>query len=84
MPPVQAASGPSGDSTVAHGVPFMIPFGTDTGYGFVPNTQPNSHLQHNFLNPSTQPSVLQSNASTTPMPTSIQEVIDTFNANLPK
>jgi hypothetical protein len=28
--------------------------------------------------------VLQSNASTTPMPTTIHEVIDRFNANLAK
>jgi hypothetical protein len=60
----------------------MVPFETGTAYGYAPNAQFNSHLQHNASGSYTQPNVLQSNASTTPMPTTTQEVIDRFNANL--
>ena len=92
FPPVQAAYGRSGEipgvstpyATVAHGSPIMVPFGTGTAYGYAPNDQFNSHLQHNTSNSHTQQNLLQSNASTTPMPTTIQEVIDRFNANLIK
>jgi hypothetical protein len=53
-------------------------------YGYTPNSQFNSRLQHNASRSYTQPNVLQSNISDTPMPTTIQEVIDGFNANLSK
>jgi hypothetical protein len=60
----------------------MVPFETGTAYGYAPNAQFNSHSQHNASGSYTQPNVLQSNASTTPMPTTTLEVIDRFNANL--
>jgi hypothetical protein len=53
-------------------------------YGYAPNPQINSCLQHNTSGSYTQPDMVHSNASTTPMPTTIQEVIDRFNANLDK
>jgi hypothetical protein len=85
IPPVQAASGRSGGNTlVAQGIPIMVPFEIGTTYGYVPNAQFNSHLQHNASGLYTPPNVLQLNASTKPMPTTIQEVIDRFNANLSK
>jgi hypothetical protein len=85
IPPVQAASGRSGGNTsVAHGIPIMVPFETGNVYGYVPNPQINSRLQHNTSGSYTQPNVVQSNASTTLMPTTIQEVIDMFNDNLAK
>jgi hypothetical protein len=43
IPPVQAASGRSGGNTsVAQGIPFMVPFETGIGYGYAPNPQVNS------------------------------------------
>jgi hypothetical protein len=85
IPPVQATSGRSGGNTlVAQGIPFMVPFETGVGYGYAPNPQVNSRLQHHTSGSYTQPNMMQSNASTTPMPTTIQEVIDRFNANLAK
>jgi hypothetical protein len=85
IPPVQATSGRSGGNTsVAQGIPFMVPFETGIGYGYAPNPQVNSHLQHHTSGSYTQPNMMQPNASTTPMPTTIQEVIDRFNANLAK
>jgi hypothetical protein len=85
IPPIQAASGRSGGNTlVAQGIPFMVPFETGVGYGYAPNPQVNSRLQHYTFGSYTQPNMMQSNASTTPMPTTIQEVIDRFNANLAK
>jgi hypothetical protein len=70
VPPVQAASGRSGGNTsVAQGVPIMVPFETGVGYGYAPNPQVNSRLQHHTFGLYTQPNMLQSNASTTPMPT---------------
>jgi hypothetical protein len=62
----------------------MVPFETGVGYGYAPNPHVNSHLQHHTSGSYTQPNMVQSNASTTPMPTTIQEVIDRFNANLAK
>jgi hypothetical protein len=45
IPPVQAASGRSGGNTsVAQGVPIMVPFEIGVGYGYAPNTQVNSCL----------------------------------------
>jgi hypothetical protein len=83
--PVQAASGRSGGNTsVAQGVPIMVPFETGVGYGYAPNPQANSRLQHHTSGSYTQSNMMQSNASTTLMPTTIQEVIDRFNANLAK
>jgi hypothetical protein len=64
--------------------PIMIPFETGVGYGYAPNPQVNSRLQHHTSGSYTQPNMIKSNASTTPMPTTIQEVIDRFNANLAK
>jgi hypothetical protein len=85
IPPVQAAFARSGGNTsVAQGIPFMIRFETGIGYGYTPNPQVNSRLQHHTSGSYTQPNMMQSNASTTPMPTTIQEVIDRFNANLAK
>jgi hypothetical protein len=47
IPPVQAASGQSGGNTsVAQGVPIMVPFETGVWYGYAPNPQVNSRLQH--------------------------------------
>jgi hypothetical protein len=81
--PVQAASGRSGGNiSVSQGVPIMVPFETGVGYGYAPNPQVNSRLQHHTSGSYTQPNMMQSNASITPMPTTIQEVIDRFNANL--
>jgi hypothetical protein len=62
----------------------MVPFEIGIGYGYTTNPQINSHLQHNTSGSYTQLNVVQSNASTTPMPTTIQEVIDRFNTNLAK
>jgi hypothetical protein len=62
----------------------MVPFEIGIGYGYTPNPQVNSRLQHHTYGSYTQPNVVQVNASTTPMPTTIQEVIDRFNANLAK
>jgi hypothetical protein len=62
----------------------MVPFETGVGYGYAPNPQVNSCLQHHTSGSYTQPNMMQSNASTTPMATTIQEVIDRFNANLAK
>jgi hypothetical protein len=85
IPPIQVASGRSGGNTlVAQGIPIMVPFETGTTYGYAPNTQFNSRLQHNAFGSYTQPNVLQSNASTTSMPATIEEVIDRFNANSAK
>jgi hypothetical protein len=85
IPPVQAFSGrSSGNTSIAQGVPIMVPFETDVGYGYAPNPQVNSHLQHHTSGSYTQPNMMQSNASTTPMLTTIQEVIDRFNANIAK
>jgi hypothetical protein len=85
IPPVQAVSSRScGNTSVAQGIPIMAPFETGVGYGYAPNPQVNSHLQQHTSASYTQPNVGQSNASTTPMPTTIQEVIDRFNANLSK
>jgi hypothetical protein len=84
-PPVQATFGRSdGNTSVAQGIPIMVPFETGIGYGYAPNPQINSRLQHNTSGSYIQPNVGQSNASTTPMPTTIQEVTDRFNANLAK
>jgi hypothetical protein len=86
IPPVQAASGRSGGNTlVAQGVPIMVLFETSIGYGYAPNPQVNSRLQHHTSGSYTQSNMMQLNASsTTPMPTTIQEVIDRFNTNLAK
>jgi hypothetical protein len=85
IPPVQAASGRFGGNTsIAQGVPIMVPFETGVGYGYAPNPQVNSRLLHHTSGSYTQPNMMQSNASTTPMPTTIQEVIDMFNDNLAK
>jgi hypothetical protein len=90
IPPVQAASGRSGGNTsVAQGIPIMVPFETCTRYGcYAHNPQINSCLQHCLQHTTsgsyTQSNMVQSNASTMPMPTTIQEVIDRFNANLAK
>jgi hypothetical protein len=85
IPPVQGASGRSGGNTsVAQGIPIMVPFEMGTAYDYAPNAQFNSRLQHNTSSSYRQPNVLQSNASTTPMPTTIHEVIDRFNSNLAK
>jgi hypothetical protein len=47
IPPVQAASGRSGGNTsVAQGIPFMVLFEIGIGYGYAPNPQVNSPLQH--------------------------------------
>jgi hypothetical protein len=47
IPPVQAAYGRfGGNISVAQGIPFMVPFETDIDYGYAPNPQVNSHLQH--------------------------------------
>jgi hypothetical protein len=82
IPPVQAASGRSGGNTlVAQGIPIMVPFETGTAYGYAPSAQFNSRLQHNASGLYTPPNVLQSDVSTTTMPTTIQEVIDRFNAS---
>jgi hypothetical protein len=62
----------------------MVPFETGTAYGYAPSAQFNSRLQHNASGLYTPPNVLQSDVSTTTMPTTIQEVIDRFNANLAK
>jgi hypothetical protein len=49
IPPVQAASSWSGGNTsVAQGIPFMVPFETYVGYGYAPNPQINSRLQHHI------------------------------------
>jgi hypothetical protein len=72
IPPVQAASGRScGNTSVAQGILFMVPFETGVGYGYAPNPQVNSCLQHHTSGSYTQPNMMQSNASTTPMPTTI-------------
>jgi hypothetical protein len=85
IPPIQSASGRSGGNTsVAQGILIMVPFETCIGYGYIPNPQINSRLQHNTSGSCTQLNVVQSNASIMPMPTTIQEVIDRFNANLSK
>jgi hypothetical protein len=85
IPPIEAAYGRSGGNTsVAQGVPIMVPFVTGIGYGYAPNPQINSRLQHHTSGSYRQPNMMQSNASTTPMPTTIQEVINRFNANLAK
>jgi hypothetical protein len=62
----------------------MVPFETGIGYGYAPNPQVNSRLQHHTSGSYTPSNVLQLNASTTPMPITIQEAIDRFNANLVK
>jgi hypothetical protein len=62
----------------------MVPFETGIGYGYAPNPQVNSRLQHHTSGLYTHPNMMQSKASTTPMPTTIQEVIDRFNATLAK
>jgi hypothetical protein len=85
IPLVQAASGQSsGNTSVAQGIPIMVPFEIGIGYGYTPNPQTNSHLQHNTSGSYRQPNVVQSNVSTMPMPTTILEVINRFNANLSK
>jgi hypothetical protein len=85
IPPVQAASGrTSGNYPVAQGILIMVPFEIDIGYGYAPNPQVNSHMQHHTFGSYTYPNMVQSNASTTPTPTTIQEVIDRLNANLAK
>jgi hypothetical protein len=48
IPPVQATSSRSGGNIpVAQGIPIMVPFETGTAYGYAPNAQFNSRLQHN-------------------------------------
>jgi hypothetical protein len=54
----------------------MLLFETGIGYGYAPNPQINSCLQHNTSVSYTQPNVGQPNASTTPMPTTIQQMKD--------
>jgi hypothetical protein len=50
IPPVQAASGRfGGNISVAQGVPNMVSFETGVGYGYTPNPQVNSRLQHILL-----------------------------------
>jgi hypothetical protein len=47
IPPVQATFCRfGGNISVAHGIPIMVPFETGTAYGYTPNAQFNSHLQH--------------------------------------
>jgi hypothetical protein len=85
IPPIKAASGRSGGNTsVAQGIPITVPFETSVGCGYAPNPQVNSRLQHHTSGSYTQPNMMQSNDSTTLMPTTIQEVINRFNANLAK
>jgi hypothetical protein len=62
----------------------MVPFEIGVGYRYARNPQVNSRLQHHTSGSYTQLNIMQSNASTTPKPTTIQEVIDRFNANLAK
>jgi hypothetical protein len=62
----------------------MVPFGMGNAYGCAPDTHFNNRLQHNACSSYTQPNVLQLNAFTWPRPTTIQEVMDRFNANLAK
>jgi hypothetical protein len=58
IPPVQAASGRSGGNTsVAQGVPIMVPF-ESVGYGYAPNPQVNSRLQHHTSGLYTQPNMM--------------------------
>jgi hypothetical protein len=72
IPPVQSASGRAGGNTlVAHCIPIMVPIETCIGYGYAPSLQINSRLQHNTSDSYTQSNVMQSNASNTPMPTTI-------------
>jgi hypothetical protein len=79
IPPVQAASGrSSGNTSVAQRIPFMVLFETGVGYGYAPNPQVNSRLQHHTSGSYMQPNMMPSNASTTLMSTTIQEVIDRF------
>jgi hypothetical protein len=83
--PVQVACGRSGGNTsIAQGITIIVPFETGIGYGYTPNPQINNRLQHNTSGSYTQPNVVQSNNSTTLMPTTIQELIDGFNVNLAK
>jgi hypothetical protein len=47
IPPVQATSSRSGGNTsVAQGIPIMVPFETGIMYGYASNPQINSRLQH--------------------------------------
>jgi hypothetical protein len=72
IPPIQAASGRSGGNTsVAQGIPIMVPFETGIRYDYTPNHQINSCLQHNTSSSYTQPNMVISSAATTPMPTTI-------------
>jgi hypothetical protein len=59
IPPVHAASGRScGNTSIAQGIPIMVPFETGVGYGYAPNPQVNSRLQHNTCFSYTQPNVV--------------------------
>jgi hypothetical protein len=58
--PIQAASGRSGGNTSgAQDIPFMVPFETSVGYGYAPNPQVNSCLQHHTSGSYTQPNMMK-------------------------